>query len=108
VQPDPSRGAPPTTVAAALDNVLDTYDSLATLGEEIEDEWQYIQDLTATWHERLAAVDTRRGAEILAPDAAAAVTWASDEAALITDPHRAIDWLSTFPQVVLVTLGERP
>ena len=25
-----------------------------------------------------------------------------------SDPHRAIDWLSTFPQVVLVALGERP
>ena len=24
---------------------------------------------------------------------------------MITDPHRAIDWLSTFPQVVLVALG---
>ena len=25
----------------------------------------------------------------------------------IADPHRAIDWLSTFPQVVLLAIGER-
>ena len=30
------------------------------------------------------------------------------EVGLITDPHRAIDWLSTFPQVVLLAAGERP
>ena len=30
------------------------------------------------------------------------------EAGLIEDPHRAIDWLSTFPQVVLAAIGERP
>jgi hypothetical protein len=26
----------------------------------------------------------------------------------ITDPHRAIDWLSTYPLVVLTALGEDP
>ena len=36
------------------------------------------------------------------------VARAVDEARLISDPHRAIDWLSTLPQVVLVALGERP
>jgi hypothetical protein len=30
------------------------------------------------------------------------------EADAIDDPHRAIDWLSTFPQLLLVALGERP
>ncbi|HLO35163.1 MAG TPA: hypothetical protein VK194_03740 [Candidatus Deferrimicrobium sp.] len=30
------------------------------------------------------------------------------EAEAIEDAHRAIDWLSTFPQVLLIALGERP
>ena len=33
---------------------------------------------------------------------------AIDEIGRIEDPHRAIDWLSTFPQVVLLAIGERP
>ena len=36
---------------------------------------------------------------------AAAIARAIDEIGMIRDPHRAIDWLSTFPQVVLVALG---
>ena len=37
-----------------------------------------------------------------------AIDRAIDEIGRIADPHRAIDWLSTFPQVVLLALGERP
>ena len=37
-----------------------------------------------------------------------AIERAIDEIGLITDPHRAIDWLSTFPQVTLLALGETP
>jgi hypothetical protein len=33
---------------------------------------------------------------------------AIDEIRRIEDPHRAIDWLSTFPQVVLVAVGATP
>ena len=33
---------------------------------------------------------------------------AVDEIGRIEDPHRAIDWLSTFPQVVLLAMDERP
>jgi hypothetical protein len=36
----------------------------------------------------------------------AAVERAAAETALIADPHRAIDWLSTFPQLVLFALDE--
>ena len=39
---------------------------------------------------------------------AAAIDRAIDEIGRISDPHRAIDWLSTFPQVVLIGLGEEP
>ena len=37
----------------------------------------------------------------------AAISRAVGEIGRISDPHRAIDWLSTFPQIVLITLGER-
>ena len=40
--------------------------------------------------------------------AAGAIDRAIVEVDLIEDPHRAIDWLSTFPQVVLLALGEQP
>lgn len=82
--------------------------ALGALGEEIDDEWMYVQDLVAAWQDRLEDVATVRGEEPLAPDRGAAVARVVDEARLIVDPHRAIDWLSTLPQVALVALGERP
>jgi hypothetical protein len=42
------------------------------------------------------------------PAADAAIDRLIDEVDRITDPHRAIDWLSTFPQVALLALGETP
>ena len=97
----------PDTVQSALDRALDALDSLQQLGEDIEDEWTYVTDLGAAWRSRIEDVVAARGAETL-PDAhSAAVDRAIDEVALISDPHRAIDWLSTFPQVVLVAVGER-
>ena len=42
------------------------------------------------------------------PTAGAAIDGAIDEIGRIADPHKAIDWLSTFPQVVLLALGETP
>jgi hypothetical protein len=108
VQPTESSPVAPETLTAAIDDALDTLDSLASLGEDIEDEWQYIQDLARAWRERLAAVAEARGGEPLSPARGAAITKVCEEATSITDPHRAIDWLSTFPQVVLVALGERP
>lgn len=98
----------PETVDAAIDRALESLDSLASIGEDVEDEWQYIQDLSGAWRSRLDAVATARGAEALAPERGAAVARVCAEVALIEDPHRAIDWLSTFPQVILAALGERP
>lgn len=98
----------PDTVSAAVDRALETLDSLATLGEDVEDEWQYVQDLAEAWRSRLAAVANVRSGEPLPPERGAAIVRACAEAELIEDPHRAIDWLSTFPQVVFVALGERP
>jgi hypothetical protein len=107
VEPDPAT-VPPTTVDAAVERAVATCQALGLLGEEVEDEWQYVQDLGDAWLTRLESIAVNRGTEPLAPEIGAAVDRACVEAALITDPHRAIDWLSTFPQVVLVALDEQP
>lgn len=98
----------PTTVDEVIQRALDGYAALIELGEEVEDEWSYVMDLSQSWQVRLEAVAGARAGERVDPEIGAAVVAAVDEAASISDPHRAIDWLSTFPQVVLVSLGERP
>jgi hypothetical protein len=108
VPPVESSPVIPDTIDAAVEHALDCLESLASLGEDVEDEWQYVQDLSAAWRARLEAVATRRGGEILPAERGAAIVRVCAEAALLEDPHRAIDWLSTFPQVVLVALDERP
>jgi hypothetical protein len=95
----------PETVRPVIERALQAYSALAELGESIEDEWSYVNDLTAAWDERLSAVAEQRGAEPIAPAVSAAVDRAIAEIGLIADPHRAIDWLSTYPQVVLLALG---
>ncbi len=106
---DDAVAAGPTSVAAAIERSLGAYDELLTLGEEIEDEWGYVNDLAAAWRDRLGAAADQLGHETsVSPDAAAAIDAAIEETRRIRDPHRAIDWLSTFPQVVLVALGRRP
>jgi len=96
------------TIGSTIDAALEAYALLASLGEEIEDEWSYVNDLADAWRDRLGAVGAARGADEAAPQVAAAVERAIDEIGRITDPRRAIDWLSTFPQVVLVAFGEQP
>ena len=98
----------PATVAQAIDRVLTAYADLAELGEEVEDEWSYVNDLEAAWRERLEAVADGDPDRSLGDDVDAAIDRAIDEIGRITDPHRAIDWLSTFPQVTLLALGESP
>ena len=98
----------PETIGAAIDGALETLEALATLGEEVEDEWQYVQDLADAWRDRLEVAAAGRSGEPLTPERGAAVVRVSVEAGLIEDPHRAIDWLSTFPQVVLAAIGEQP
>lgn len=99
---------PAETISAAIDRVADAYAALGELGEEIEDEWSYVTDLTEAWRVRLDEVANARGVSPLAPEVSAAFDRAIDEIGRIDDPHRAIDWLSTFPQVVLLALDERP
>ena len=96
------------TVEVVLTRAADAYASLAEVGEQIDDEWSYIQDLTEAWRGRFDEVGAGRGSELVGDDVVAAIDAAIAETSRIDDPHRAIDWLSTFPQVVLVALGERP
>ena len=96
------------TIAATIERALDAYAELTELGEAVEDEWSYVNDLASAWRDRLEAVAVTRGAADVDPATDAAIEHAIDEIGRITDPHRAIDWLSTFPQVSLLALGEAP
>ena len=96
------------TVRTAIDRALEALDALQLLGEEVEDEWTYVTELADAWRTRLDAVAAARGEEPLDAERTAAIDRAVAEAGRIEDPHRAIDWLSTFPQIVLVALGEAP
>lgn len=99
---------PDPTIGTLIDQAMSAYARLGAVGEAVEDEWTYIDDLTRAWRTRLEAVATARGGEPANEAIAAAVAIAADEIERISDPHRAIDWLSTFPQVVLTAMGERP
>jgi hypothetical protein len=95
-----------TTVADLVTLALAGFDTLAATAEPVEDEWQYVTDLGTVWRARLAAVVEARGGEEAPADAEAAIDTLVAEAGRITDPHKAIDWLSTLPQVALAALGE--
>ena len=97
-----------TTLADAVGRALDAYAALGELAEDVEDEWTYVTDLGEAWRDRLEAVVADRGSEVIDPDTDLAIARAVDEIGRITDPHRAIDWLSTFPQVVLLALEAGP
>ena len=107
MEPDPAARLP-ATVRTAIDRALASCEALGLLGEDVEDEWQYVQDLGEAWRVRLEETVAARGDEALGRDVDAAIERVCAEAALIADPHRAIDWLSTLPQVILVALGEGP
>jgi hypothetical protein len=91
-----------------LRDALAAYEELVSLAEDVEDEWTYVTDLSAAWREQLQTIIDARGAEPVDVPQQAALDRAIDEIGRISDPHRAIDWLSTFPQVVLTIVGERP
>ncbi len=96
------------TIRDLADAAVDALAGLAALGENVDDEWSYVTDLEAAWRTRLGEVATARGDEPAGAPVALAVDLVIEEIARIADPHRAIDWLSTFPQVVLVAMGEVP
>lgn len=94
------------TVASCIARALEGFEILAVTSEPIEDELVYVTDLGTVWKARMAAVVAARGPEEAPPGAADAMDALVAEAERITDPHRAIDWLSTLPQVALAALGE--
>ena len=98
----------PDTIQTVVDRVLQAYASLSELGESIEDEWSYVNDLTDAWRTRFDEVAARHGDDDASDETSQAIDQAIDEIQRIEDPHRAIDWLSTFPQIVLVAVGARP
>lgn len=95
-----AAGAVSESVALVVDRVLDAYRRLGDLGEQIADEWQYVNDLVAVHSADLRALAVAAPERLLPAAAVRAVDLAIEEIGLIEDPHRAIDWLSTFPQVV--------
>ena len=94
------------TIADLVERALAGFDALALTAEPVDDELQYVADLGTVWRARLRAVADARGAEAAPPGADAAIEALVAEAERIDDPHRAIDWLSTLPQVALAALGE--
>jgi len=97
-----------TAIADLVGRALIAYDALVSLGEEVEDEWGYVQDLSGAWRTELERAGIDASAGPAGPATTAAVERLVDEVARIDDPHRAIDWLSTFPQAVLLAVGADP
>jgi hypothetical protein len=95
----------PGTRGAALSIALAAYAGLAELGETVEDEWTYVTSLAGVGRKRMAAAAGPAVEAPLDPAAGVAVATVAAEARRISDPHRAIDWLSTFPAVVELSLG---
>ncbi len=102
----PANG--PDTVDAVVREALAAYEDLQATAEAVDDEWMYIQDLTAAHRARLEAIAAEDGDARIDVAVGVAVTAACAEIRRITDPHRAIDWLSTFPSIVAVALGREP
>ncbi len=100
--------ATPATVDAAIRHALDAYERLQALAEDVGDEWMYVQDLVAAHRGRLEAIAAADGDARVDAEVGAAVEAACAEVGRITDPHRAIDWLSTVPSVVALALGREP
>ena len=96
------------TIGDAIAAARPAYDALTSLAEDVEDEWSYINDLSTAWNERLDEVADARGDEPAGDGVAEALPALIAEVEALDDPHRAIDWLSTFPQVLLIAVGERP
>ena len=97
-----------TTIQAVVEHALGGLEQLAATAEPVEEEWQYVTDLGTVWRARLRAVAEARGRDRAPDEIREAVDALVAEAGRIADPHRAIDWLSTLPQVALAALGEVP
>ncbi len=86
----------------AIERAVAAYRALAELAETVEDEWQYVTDLTEAY---LPNLESLADGPELSGVAVDAIDEAIAEIALVADPHRAIDWLSTFPHIVGLAVG---
>lgn len=101
----PVPGAPgPVQAADLLATAMAGLGLLAALGETVEDEWTYVTNLAEMGRARLRAA-MPDPARLASPEIADAIEALAAEAARISDPHRAIDWLSTFPACVDLAMG---
>ena len=101
----PVPGIPrPVRAGDLLANALAAVGVLADLGETVEDEWTYVTKLAEMGRARIRAA-VPDGDALLPAETAAAIDALAAEAGRITDPHRAIDWLSTLPAVAELALG---
>jgi hypothetical protein len=80
------------------------FEVLVELGETVEDEWTYVTRLAEVGRARLRAAVPDAGRDT-SPGALIAIDALVAEAGRITDPHRAIDWLSTYPAVAELAFG---
>ena len=87
-----------------LASALAALGALADLGETVEDEWTYVTKLAEMGRARIRAA-VSDGDALVPAETAAAIGALAAEAGRITDPHRAIDWLSTLPAVAELALG---
>jgi hypothetical protein len=88
----------------ATERAAVAYRTLADVAETVDDEWQYVTDLVDAYLPGIEAL-AEAGPGRLSREQTEAVDEAIAEIELITDPHKAIDWLSTFPHVVGLALG---
>jgi hypothetical protein len=89
----------------AIERAVASFRALADLAETVEDEWQYVTDLVDAYLPSIHALAEGDAGQPLTAEAMAAVDEAIAEVGLKTDPHKAIDWLSTFPHIVGLALG---
>lgn len=88
-----------------MERVAVAYRALADLAESVEDEWQYVTDLTDAYLPAIRALADADSGRALDTGQVVALDEAMAEIALIEDPHKAIDWLSTFPHIVALAVG---
>lgn len=101
----PVPGIPgPVRAGDLLASALAALGVLADLGETVEDEWTYVTKLAEMGRARIRAA-VPDGDALLPAETAAAIDALAADAGRITDPHRAIDWLSTLPAVAELALG---
>jgi hypothetical protein len=97
-------GVPTLPAGPAIDAAISAFDALVALSEEIEDEWLFVNDLSTAFGEQLADLRARLGSAEVPATSVAALEEAAAEVRLIRDPHKAIDWLSTYPAIVTLAL----